>query len=581
MLRTRNVEPDPKLDVIEIEIIRCRLQAICDEMGIALLRTSMSPVISEIRDYSCGICAPDGQLIAQTNGITAFTGIFSHIVRSVLRRHGSTIMPGDIFVTNDPYSGSTHTADVVVIKPVFYEAQLAAFAAVVAHWTELGGSVAGSLSPRATEIFQEGLRMANLRIYREGLRQDDVFELIALNVRMPLMSLGDLNAQIAGARIGDLRMQETCEVYGPARMRGAFHEILAAGELASRRAIATFAEGTYSAQDWIDGDGVSPEAIEVRVSITIKHDMIVFDFGGSSAQRAAPLNCTIGALEAAVKTVFKAIIDPGGQTNDGWFRAIRIEVPRGTIFSAEFPAPTGWYFEVTAHACDLVWKALAPIAKSVVSAGSYLSLCATYIGGTEPDSGAPFVLVEPHAGGWGATDQADGENALIAMTDGETYNYSIEMFEAKFPFRIREYRLNIAGGSGAGEMRGGLGVVREYECLTDNAFMFASLGRTAHRPWGLDGGSAGTLNSIELIRGDRVESFGRLPFAELRRGDRFRVLTGGGGGFGSPSKRSPDRIAEDLREGYIDARTAAADYRGLRAEPEGRASDETGSVEGR
>jgi N-methylhydantoinase B len=272
-------------------------------------------------------------------------------------------------------------------------------------------------------------------------------------------------------------------------------------------------------------------------------------------------------LEAAVKTVFKAVVDPGGALDDGWFRTIKVHVPEGTIFSAKPPAPTGWYYEVTAHASDLVWKAFASIIPSRLSAGSYLSLCVTYIGGTDPKNSTPFVLVEPHLGGWGATAQADGENALIALTDGETYNYPVELFEAKFPFQINEYSLNIAGGSGHGKHRGGLGIVREYEVLSEDTFVFASFGRSVHKPWGINGGGEGSVNAIELIRDGRIQRISRLPFVRLRRGDRFRVLTGGGGGFGAPQERSSSSIGDDLTEGYIDEDTVAAFYAGSPPSP--------------
>jgi N-methylhydantoinase B len=536
--------PVTTLDPIEMEIIHGRLQAISDEMGIALSRSSMSPVIYEIRDFSCGICAADGQLISQANGITAFTGIFSNVVRSVRKKHGPTIMAGDIFITNDPYAGSTHTADVMVIKPIFFEAQLVAFVVAAAHWTDLGGSVAGSLSPQATEIFHEGLRLTNLRIFRGGIRQEDVFDIIAANVRLPAMSLGDLNAQIAGVRIGDLRMREICEAYGPDTLRQAIQKILVAGEAASRRAIAALPEGTYSARDWIDGDGASDEPIPIALSIIVKPDRLIFDFSGSSPQRNAPLNCAVGALEAAVKTVFKAIVDPGGALHDGWFRPIKVQVPDGTIFSAKPPAPTGWYYEVTAHASDLVWKAFASIIPSRLSAGSYLSLCVTYIGGTDPANGAPFILVEPHLGGWGATAQADGENALIALTDGETYNYPVELFEAKFPFRINEYGLNIAGSSGQGKHRGGLGIMREYEVLADDAFVFASFGRSVHKPWSINGGGEGSVNAIELIRDGRIAVRSAAPGRQISRPDgrRRRVRRTAGSAAKFNRSRSHGRV---------------------------------------
>jgi N-methylhydantoinase B len=549
------------LGSIELEIIRGKLSATSDEMGVVLSRASMSPVIYEILDFACGICDAEGQLISQTNGITVFTGTFSAQVQAIKRKHKDTIRSGDIFISNDPFEGNTHNADVAIIKPVFFDGELIAFAIAMAHWTELGGMVPGTLSPQATEAYQEGLRLTGLRIFREGVRQDDLFELIAENVRLPTMSLGDLNAELAAARIGDTRLREICTIYGPDVLKASFERILATGEAASRKAIAALPDGVYEAHDKIDGDGISEEQIPIQVKVTIAGDEITFDFTGSSPQRDAPVNCTRGALYSATKTILKAMVDPGAPSNEGWFRPMKVIAPDGTVFTAMKPAATGWYFEVTAHATELIWMALAKLVPERLSAGSYMSLCGTYIGGKDAVTGQTFVVVEPHIGGWGAMRNADGVSALISTPDGDTYNYSIELFEAKFPLRVNQYSLNVESGAGAGRYRGGFGAIREYEILSDNAFMYSSLGRSQETPWGVDGGGNGTSNAIELTQGDHMVRGARFPFTKLKSGDRMRVITGGGGGYGLPTDRPPAEVLADVRDGYIDLETARSVYK--------------------
>ena len=353
-------------------------------------------------------------------------------------------------MVNDPYTGGTHLSDVGIIKPIFVDGEVLAFGIAVAHWTEIGGSVPGSLSPKATEIFHEGLRFPGLRIYREGERQDDLFDLIAANVRLPKMTLGDLNAEIAAVRIADKRIQEMCGKYGVETIRRSFAHLMAQSEKVSRAAIAALPDGVYTAKDLIDGDGFTDEQIPVQIEVHIKGDTIAFDFTGTSAQRPGPLNCTRGALLSAVKTVFKALVDPQALSNEGWFRPIEITVPDGTVFSATYPQAVGWYFEMTGQISELVWMALAPLAPERFSVGSFMSLCATVFYGREPRTGDQFVLIEPHMGGWGASHDQDGTSVLIGTADGDTYNYSVELLEAKFPIRCNRYAMNVEAGTGKG-----------------------------------------------------------------------------------------------------------------------------------
>jgi N-methylhydantoinase B len=556
-------------DAVTREIIRGKLLATVDEMGIVLARASMSPVIYEVLDFACGILDAGGQLIVQTNGITLFTGTFAEQLASIRRKYGDDIRDGDVFMTNDPYEGGTHTCDIALIKPIFVAGRLEAFAIAVAHWIEVGGSVAGSISPDAREIYQEGIRFPGVRVCRNDELQRDIVELIRINVRLPTMALGDLNAELAAVRIADTRLKEVYAKYGAELVRETYRHILATSETLSREAVRALPDGVYRAEDWIDGDGITDERIKVCVEVRIAGDEISFDFTGSSPQRPGPINCAYGALLSSAKTIFKALVDPQAPSNEGWFRPVRIVCPPGTVFTAQPPAPTGWYYEGSAQASELVWMALAPLAPGRFSAGSYMSLCGTYIGGRDPKTGEMFVHIEPAVGGWGATDSRDGTAALIATTDGDTYNYSVELMEAKFPLRVRRYALNVEGGVGAGRYRGGYGAIREFEVLGDEAFTYCGIGRSIERPWGLKGGKSGSTNYLEVASNGTTRKVSRVPYLPLRKGDRVAVVTGGGGGYGNPRSRPVEDIAADVRNGYLTPDRAREDY-GVAIAPDGR-----------
>ena len=558
------------VDAVTHEILQGKLLAIVDEMGIVLARCSMSPVVYEVLDFACGICKLDGDLIAQTNGITLFTGTFASQVRAMHERFGPGMAPGDVFMTNDPYQGGTHGCDFAVVRPMYDGVVPVGYAITVAHWLDVGGAVPGSLPADATTMFQEGLRLPGVRVMREDRLLPDIVAIIRENVRLPELALGDLNAQLAAARIAERRIQEICVKYGRATLTTVFDDILASSERQARAAVLALPDGRFGASDFIDGDGRSDDLIPVNLVVTIAGDTMTFDYTGSALARAAPINCSRGALHSAVKTIFKAMVAPQAPSNDGWFRPVRVIVPDGTVFSAVKPSPTGWYYEGSAQASELAWKALAPIAPERFSAGSYTSLCATYFCGELPDGGGQFVHIEPQHGGWGATAHRDGANALIAVTDGDTFNYPAELLEAKFPLRIVRHALNVEDGAGAGRWRGGFGVVREYEVLAEGSYLYASYGRSRTRPWGLDGGRDGSLNYIEVIRPDGTTTrLARTAHHALHPGDRVRLVTGGGGGWGSPEQRPPARIREDIADGYIDVAGAEREY-GLAAATPGQ-----------
>ena len=550
------------LDPFTLEIVKDKLAAAADEMGVVLARTSMSPIVYEVLDFACGLTDERAQVVAQTNGLTLFTGTFGPQVESVLCRYGEELEPGDIYMTNNPYEGGTHICDVCLVAPIFSEAELVAFAVSITHWIEIGGAVPGSIPVDATEIFQEGLLFPCIRIVRGGQTSESVRQMIRGNVRLPRLALGDLDAGTAAVRIGERRVREACERYGVDTLRGAMKDILERGERMSHAELATIPNGVYKAEDFIDGDGLSDDAFPIRVEVRVEDQTLTADFTGCAPQAPGPINCSWGALHSACKTVFRAITNPQSPSNDGCFRPFTILCPPGTVFTATPPAPTGWYYEGSAFASELVWKALAPIIPERLGAGSYLSLCAAYITGTNGETGEPFVLAEPADGGWGGSPALDGESALIATTDGDTYNFPVEVVEARYPVLVERYALNTADGCGAGRRRGGFGVIRQYRIVNeDGASSYGSVSGAVRRPWGLFGGRPGTNNYLEYIKvdGERLRR-GRVRGVELAQGDVVRIVTGGGGGFGDAFEREPERVQADVRRGYLSCKHARHDY---------------------
>ena len=551
-----------RFDPFTVEILKDKLAATADEMGVVLARTSMSPIVYEVLDFACGITDAQARVVAQTNGLTLFTGTFGPQVQSLIERHGLAGMhEGDAFATNVPYVGGTHTCDVCLVKPIVFDGHVVAFAVSITHWIEIGGAIAGSVPPDATEIYQEGLQLPGVRVLEAGRQNDAVVELIAANIRLPRTGIGDLNAGLAAVAIGERRVLEACERYGVELVLASFGRVLEHGEQTARAALRRVPNGVYGAEDVIDGDGVSGAHLPIVVEVTVGDDWIHADFTGCAPEAVGPVNCSTGALLSACKTVVRAITDPQARSNDGFFAPFSLTVPPGTVFSAQPPAPTGWYYEGAAAANDLFWKALAPVCSDRLGAGSYTSLCCSYIVGRDAGNDELFVLAEPNVGGWGGSALGDGESALIATTDGDTYNFPVEVVEARFPVLVERYELNTGAGGGAGRHRGGFGVVREYRVRgARDAYGYGSLGLSERRPWALAGGGEGTNNYLEYCRADRVERHGRVARVPLADGDLVRSVTATGGGFGDPRERPAERVREDVADGYVTVASARSDY---------------------
>lgn len=543
-----------KSDVFLQEIIKSALIAIGDEMFLTQKRTSMSPIIYESLDYGIGITDGDGRLIAQGNGIPGFIGTLDSAVVSVLEKFGrAAIHPGDIFVTNDPYGGGgTHLSDVTLLKPVFLGTAIVAWTANKAHWTEVGGKDPGSFSPDSTDVFQEGLQFPSIKLFEKGEPIRSLFDLIAANVRLPDMTIGDIWAGVAALQVGERRFLGLMEKYGRTMVERAIDALLDHGAAMVTEKFKELPRGVFEAEDWVDEDGLGNGPFRIHVKVTITDEEFICDYSLSDPQAPGAVNNTWCGLISAVRQVFMSITNPGVLATEGCFRRLRIICPEGTICRAQRPSPVSSYYEAMIAATDVVWKALAMELPDRLPAGQFGSICSTVIAGTHPDTGMDYLLVEPLAGGWGGGWDKDGENGQFCVGNGETSNIPVEITETRYGVLVEQYAFHAEDG-GAGQHRGGRGVVLDYRMMSDRASLSVMFGRGRTPPWPMAGGEPGSCNYAYVLRQNgsetpRFSKTGRLP---LRRGDVVRLITGHGGGWGDPTARNREDVTRDVRDGYI------------------------------
>lgn len=552
-----------KIDPFTLEIIKEGLMAIGDEMFVTMQRTSMSTIIYEVLDYAVGLTDADGRLITQGNGVTLFLGTLDFGVRSVLDKFGvDKIKPGDIYITNDPYSGGgTHLSDVSIIAPIFYNGHLVAFAANKGHWTEVGGMAAGSWTTNSTEVYQEGLQFPCIKLFDQGKPIQSILDIIRANVRTPDMSIGDMYAQVASMRIAEQRFQELCDKNGEELVMRGIDALLDYGEELTRQEIDQLPDGVYEAVDNIDDDGIGNGPFEVRVKVTIDGDRMICDFTGTHDQVPGPVNCARTGLYSAARAILMALTDPSIPASEGCFRALEVVCPDNTIFTCSRPAPVSTYWETMLYAADLIWKAMAPVLPDRLPAGHFLSVCGTVVAGPHPDTGELFLLVEPQAGGWGAGADKDGENGLVCVGDGETYVIPVEICETRYGVLVDQFGFDIADG-GAGKFRGGRGLVRDYQITAEEAWFTGTFGRFKFLPWGMEGGMQGSKNYTKILfaSGREPDVFGKTAQYRLKKGDVARLITGTGGGYGNPLERPLEKVQNDVKNGYVTLAQAEKEF---------------------
>ena len=545
-----------EFDPITLEIIQSSLQAISDEMFAAMRRTAMSAIIYEVLDMGTGITDGDGNLAASGAGIPAFVGVLDKAVKRIIELNPRDEMrPGDVFITNDPYHGGvTHLNDAVLAMPVFVDDEIVAWTANIAHWSDVGGLVAGSMSSDAREIFQEGLRLPAVKLIEGGKPNQPVMEIMRVNSRLPDILRGDMWAGIAAVRVGERRLLELVERYGRGTFVAAMAHFMDYGEQVARQALRDLPKGRFELEEEQDSGAF------YRVTVEITDDAFVVDLTDNPDQDTGPNNaCRDGSMIAA-QMVFKNITDPYGATNDGTFRPLVLHTREGSVFDARSPAAFAIYYEVEIRLYDLIWRCLAPHLEGRLPAGSFSSICATIVFGPHPDTGRHFTIIEPQIGGWGGSAAGDGNSAIFSGFHGETYNCPVEVAETRYGLFVDRLALNDAPG-GEGEHRGGKGIVLEYRVRTDHTHLTCAYSRFKHPPWAIAGGLEGSPNYIEVIRRDHTsEVYAVVTGLPLEQGDVIRVVTGNGGGYGDPRDRAPEAVADDLRNGYVTPERAREVY---------------------
>jgi N-methylhydantoinase B len=569
-------------DPITIEVIRHGLAAASREMGVTLRKTSCSPIFNEGNDYSCGIFDARIELISHGEFLPIHLGSLPFSVRYASDAFGlDGFEPGDAVVLNDPYRGGSHLPDVTIVSPVFVDDRLVGFAANRAHHLDVGGSVPGSFYAHARENYQEGLRITPIKLHRAGVIDEHLLEMVLNNCRLPGQMRMDLQSQVSANLTALKRVRDLVERYGRETFETAVDAILDSSERRMRAAIASWPDGDYTASDYLDNDGINEGPREIRVTIRIRRDEAEVDFTGSAPQSDGPLNSVLGYTHAGVYMTFQAASDPDIAPNSGCYRPISVIAPPGTVVNPRFPAACTGGNEVTMVIHDAVFRALAQIpregAHPRVMACDQGSSNNLIIAGRDQHTGERYVLYEYPEGGWGGNDERDGLSAVFSIA-GNTWNIPVEAVERRFPIRIERYGLCTDSG-GAGVHRGGLGVRRDYRVLDHTAEISVLGNRALVPPWGLDGGGDGGRADY-LLDADTEQARPVAPrlrskaaMVSVPPGTLVTQISAGGGGWGDPAARDPDRVAADVRAGYVSARAAREVYRVALAE-DGSFSDE-------
>jgi N-methylhydantoinase B len=551
------------VDSVTVEVVRAALNAAAERMRITMIKTAYNHVISESLDFGCAIFDGDVQMIAQGIGLPVFQGHLGFPIQATIAERGlDAFREGDVFIHNDPYAGNgNHLNDVAMYAPVFWEDQLTGFVSVKAHWSDVGGPVPSSMQVGSREFRQEGLRFQSVRLFDRGARNDEVMRLIAGNIRTESGTLKDVQAMVAVCRVGVDYFREILAKYGRDVVLDATRVYMEQSERRTRAELAKLPAGVYRAVGHFDNDGITLDRpVRVEMAITVDARGMTVDFTGSNPQVEGPFNCGDAITVSACRLLIKCLTTPLDLVDEGCFRPLTVIIPPRSVLAAEEPAPTARYYVPINLLIDLGQRALAPALPDRIPAASYGDQMPTIAFGTHPGTGKLFIQGDLNAGGTGGRPTFDGESAMIIFGGSTARNNPVEVVESRVgSMRILRYGLRQDSG-GAGRHRGGLGIEREYEFFSP-AFITFSLERKATPPWGLHGGMEGAVNGVEITSPDgSVRHVRKATQHPIAAGERVRIMTGGGGGYGPPSERDPTAILRDIAEGYISADAARRDY---------------------
>lgn len=550
------------LDPITVEVIANKLDGIANEMEQTLLQSSFSPIVKEGLDASASLFTLQGETLAQAIGIPLHLATLIPIVNKFIETFPiATMKEGDLYVMNDPYLGGTHLPDIGVVAPIFHQGRPIAFGATMTHHQDVGGMTPGSVPTNATEIFQEGIRIPPLKL-RDGDTMNETFiAMMRQNVRIPDSFMGDLNAQIAACSVSTRRMRELADAYGGNFLSAVFERLLDDAEMLTREGLRKIPEGTYRYSDALDNDGVEfDKRVPIEVAVTIRDGTFEVDFEGTSAQVKGPFNAVPSSSHAAAYFAIRALTDPNIHTNGGCFRPVSLRLPEGSLVNPRSPAPVNARTITIKRITGCVLGALKDIVPERVPADSGNELLTVMFGGHHAE-GKAYVIGDLIASGSGASMYKDGVD-VIETDASNCMNLPAEALELEGPIRVNQVALRRDSG-GPGKHRGGLGILREYEILEGEVTLTYRGDRFKSPPAGAAGGGSGaTANGVIHRLGGGTEAIPSKLVGTLRKGDRLVVETPGGGGYGDPRERDPDRLNADVANGKVSAASAVRDYGG-------------------
>src|SRR5580704_794875 len=554
------VQSQARLDPVTLEVLRNALPAIADEMSVDLQRTSYNMMIYEVRDYCCAVLDVEGRLLAQNiGGVSHFVADLGVVIKDCVKRYGvDGFAPGDVVITNHQRVAGQHLNNVCILTPFFFENKLTAFTIVRAHWVDVGGNSTGfGAGTSIIDPWQEGLQFDQIKIYEGGKPDEKMLRMISDNIRFPESSMGDLRSQMAACTLAERRLEELYARYGAETIGIAIERIFDDAERKCRLIVEQIPDGTYHAESFLDDDGVEKGVhVPIVVDVIVKGGDLTIDFTKGSMQRRGGIN---GRTLAGAYIAYKGLTGALEPVNEGSFRALKVEIQEGNLMMAVFPAPMSSWSRMLPTVVDTILTSLADAMPDRIPAATMGTLGgALAFFGRDTVKNRNFVLQTIEGGGWGARPWEDGESASVSVCQGDVRNAPVETIELKTPVIVRKRSLR-EGSGGAGAFRGGLGITTTIESLAEGRWSSSQQGRTVLAPWGIRNGGSGRVGEAYIKAAGDADFHREDPFRTLLpAGSSVTIMTAGGGGWGEPLEREPERVRYDVIEEYItrdDART--------------------------
>ena len=553
------------LDPVTLAVLNGRLVQIADEMDATLYRSAFNPIIAEAHDACHGLYhAETGATLVQgTSGLPIFVGAMAFAVKAVIDKvaRDGGLEPGDTYLFNDPYDGGTHLNDFRLVRPLMRGGKVFAWIASVGHWLDIGGAVPGNYNPKATESFQEGVRIPPVKLMRAGVLQQDVVDILAANSRVPQSNWGDLNGQINALDLGERRLHALLDEYGDNTITAALEILSARAEALMRANIEALPDGVYSCDDFLDNDGVTDQPLRIALDLTIAGDSMTLDFSRSAQPCEGPLNIArstaVASCYVALKHLFTDV-----PASAGCLVPIKFIIPDSTLLAVSAPRPVAGYTETILRVIDVIFGAFAKIAPERAQGSPFATINALSLAGWR-EQHRRWIMFCFFGGGLGGNPEGDGLNHSNNPISTATIP-PVEILESLYPVMFTQWALR-PDSAGSGKHRGGLGAIYEIEALADGgADVFLIGERGKYPPFGVNGGGAAALNRF-IYGTDRGEAtpplVSKITDVKIRQGQKVRLETPGGGGFGDPRARDPDRVVRDVRLGYISREAAQRDYK--------------------